>query len=474
MKIEKISAEHVPTNKRPSASQSEASLYEDAMTNGESRQGSHSNSTENITPNATFTKPITPNTTTTVENATFAIPSGNNETFQVESPDNINGTYTLPASTEVPNRKMANSHDSIMTEDRSDEDSPMPLAKSVHSVQSDPVLMKNGKQVTKKHEIFNPIVPSPVKAKVQAYERHAATGGATFMSPANLRFNSKIATPTAGSKTTTPFTLPKGSSQKFTTPVFQGTIGATLQKEKAASTSKLAHIQKKVTGTLQKQVSMSGTSRDPSVEDLKRTQAAIEEKKRLREEKQRKAQYQRDQLAKERAVRMQFAQKEKEEKAKKLMLAKQEQSQKKMDEQLRHQKVMDQKRRELQERQELEALRSKHNESLSRKVFEKSIQQAYNKKHAFDVLDTDDSTDDEGSVNKKLGPPPVWSKGRTKRFIIDEQSRVTVQAVDDFFSIKPMTPDLQQIFPTIETRKLKRNSSAVWRTPPRYSEIPKY
>jgi inner centromere protein len=97
-----------------------------------------------------------------------------------------------------------------------------------------------------------------------------------------------------------------------------------------------------------------------------------------------------------------------------------------------------------------------------------------NLKHDFLELDTDDSTDDEGKANKKHPVPPLWSKGSVRREILNEQAHINLCVIDRFFSVHPMTPDLKEIFPTIDARKLKRNSSAVWNTPPRYSEIPKY
>jgi inner centromere protein len=54
------------------------------------------------------------------------------------------------------------------------------------------------------------------------------------------------------------------------------------------------------------------------------------------------------------------------------------------------------------------------------------------------------------------------------------QANINAAVIDSFFSVKPMTPDLREIFPAIDQRRLKRNSSAVWRTPPRYSQMPKY
>lgn len=39
-----------------------------------------------------------------------------------------------------------------------------------------------------------------------------------------------------------------------------------------------------------------------------------------------------------------------------------------------------------------------------------------------------------------------------------------------------MTPDLKELFPEISEKQLRRNSSAVWNTPPRYStmDVPRY
>lgn len=54
------------------------------------------------------------------------------------------------------------------------------------------------------------------------------------------------------------------------------------------------------------------------------------------------------------------------------------------------------------------------------------------------------------------------------------QQHMSTGVIDSFFSVQPMTPDLRTIFPAIDDRFLKRNSSVLWSTPPRYSELPKY
>lgn len=118
----------------------------------------------------------------------------------------------------------------------------------------------------------------------------------------------------------------------------------------------------------------------------------------------------------------------------------------------------------------------------------------------FDMILTDDSTDDEStSASKKSKRPPlpawcssecplVWmfpivSISNLFQFLSTEEERnptirtqreIKLKVIDQFFSVAPMTADLREIFPSIDARKLKRNSSAVWRTPPRYSQMPKY
>jgi len=141
---------------------------------------------------------------------------------------------TLPTA----GKSSAPKHDSIMTEDRSeDEDFPMQPPKSVKTTTkvTDSVLMKNGKPMTKKHELFNPIIPSPVKAKVQAFEKHAATSGRGFMSPLRSHFNTKLASGTPniiGKATTTPLTLTKSNSYKYTSPAYQNSQAVVYKRKR--------------------------------------------------------------------------------------------------------------------------------------------------------------------------------------------------------------------------------------------------
>lgn len=102
--------------------------------------------------------------------------------------------------------------------------------------------------------------------------------------------------------------------------------------------------------------------------------------------------------------------------------------------------------------------------------------QHYQKIHAynFDMIESGDSTDDEGKESRKRPSPPAWSLSKNRLQYIIAQSNINSKAIDNFFSVEPRQVDLREIFPTIDDKHLRRNSSAVWNTPPRYSTMPKY
>lgn len=95
---------------------------------------------------------------------------------------------------------------------------------------------------------------------------------------------------------------------------------------------------------------------------------------------------------------------------------------------------------------------------------------AYN----FDMLESGDSTDDEGKTSSKRPTPPSWSVSQNRRAFVLAQARVSTKITDKFFSVAPHQVDLREIFPRIDEKHLRRNSSAVWNSPPRYSQLPKY
>lgn len=92
----------------------------------------------------------------------------------------------------------------------------------------------------------------------------------------------------------------------------------------------------------------------------------------------------------------------------------------------------------------------------------------------FDMLDSGDSTDDEAKTSSKKPSPPAWSLSQQRKPYIMAQSKSNTKVIDKFFSVAPLEVDLREIFPKIDEKHLRRNSSAVWNSPPRYSMLPKY
>lgn len=95
---------------------------------------------------------------------------------------------------------------------------------------------------------------------------------------------------------------------------------------------------------------------------------------------------------------------------------------------------------------------------------------AYN----FDMLESGDSTDDEAKPTTKRPPAPSWSIHQYRHPYILAQTKIDTKTIDKFFSVSPHDVDLREIFPQIDEKYLRRNSSAVWHSPPRYSTLPKY
>lgn len=185
-----------------------------------------------------------------------------------------------------------------------------------------------------------------------------------------------------------------------------------------------------------------------SQEELKKsqavaqTQAQIEERRRQREEKQRQVQLQREALEKHKREQTIQQQRERDEKFKRIMQEKEEQ---KRTEAMKKKAI-----KENQERKYAEERARKDEQGPSKPVTphgvnkddslqikmqkqimsEKSLHREHNKpetskKHhdkntySFDMLNTDDSTDDEGNLAKKRPDPPSWSKSKFIFFVIN-------------------------------------------------------
>lgn len=228
-----------------------------------------------------------------------------------------------------------------------------------------------------------------------------------------------------------------------------------------------------------------------SNEDLRKNQTPsfnqLEEKRRQREEKQRQVQLQREAIEKQKREQTLQQQREREEKFRKIMQEKEdakrmEAHKKKMIKENQEKKYAEEKARKDDFAVPKEPQSASKDDSLYIKmqkqiILEKTLSQKKKvdkNTYSFEMLCTDDSTDDESHPSKKRPEPPIWSKKQVRSKLIFVQSYANSNVMDKLFSSHPINVNLKEIFPTIDARKLIRNSSAVWNTPPRYSQMPKY
>ncbi|XP_045519628.1 inner centromere protein isoform X3 [Pieris brassicae] len=79
------------------------------------------------------------------------------------------------------------------------------------------------------------------------------------------------------------------------------------------------------------------------------------------------------------------------------------------------------------------------------------------------------NSDEEAEPERR--PDPEWSTSKNRHRQACIQNRLKTSDIDKLFSVREQTADLREIFPTIDRSRLKRTSSAVWRTPPRLPAV---
>ncbi|XP_055313027.1 inner centromere protein-like [Sitodiplosis mosellana] len=322
---------------------------------------------------------------------------------------------------------------SIMTEDDSD---------------SDTGTRKYNGLKTKKNpkELFNPCTSKPnIKQRVEAFE--------------------KLQTP-----------------QKETR-----TRAARVESEKSKLTYGSAHTRTNSATRYAQSIPKPVLTKSQSVEEIrKKAQAVADEKKKKQDDKLRKAQQLREAQDREKAEKQRKLLQEKEQRAREKEKQKQQEELLRLQEQKRKEAEREQKRKEAQLAKKAAADRKEQEHYLRVLAEKKAMQEQLKlnkmkaeeqrKKNAynFDMLDSGDSTDDEGKTSSKRPTPPSWSTSHNRYAFVMAQARVSTKITDKFFSVAPHEVDLREIFPSIDEKYLRRNSSAVWNSPPRYSLLPKY
>ncbi|XP_033153954.1 inner centromere protein [Drosophila mauritiana] len=411
-------------------------------------------------PSVAAVAPPAVNETVTISNATLVLgpaptsdspigPAGD-ATFEVHSSDK---------------KEPLSKQDSLLTEDESVEEK-LPTTKLLSSI-------KAIKLPTRTHELFNPLLQSPVKMRVEAFEN--AANAQNGMRPKR----GKDVQGTPGSNNTPKIgKLPAPTVGRFFTPTQTTStlpLSSAQPKKGPASASKATSLLKTATGTNLRSVNSTSTktlSRENSGDDFRKgLHNLAEERKKLREQKHQQAAQQREAKERERAERMAKLAAER---------AKKQEERKRIEERKRQE--LEELQRKMRQQEEAEALKKAKLKELEQQKLQqltgakpkKMLPPPPKTKYTWEMLHEDDSTDDEGKVTHKRPPAPTWSRSHVRGEAIAMQSHCPTDIIDSFFSVAPTTPDLKQIFPNIDPSQLKRNSSVLWSTPPRYSELPKY
>ncbi|SPP73117.1 uncharacterized protein LOC117581231 [Drosophila guanche] len=403
------------------------------------------------------------NETMTLSNATMVLGPAPNDVSPSIAP--ADATFEVISNKRQPAMPEAEpKRNSLLTEDESLDDRVVPVAKFLSNVKT--MKLPPGRP----HELFNPLLQSPVKMRVEAFE-NAAIAQSKVRAPRAKN----TGTPGTGTSNITPKIgkLQPPTVGRFYTPTQTSSalpVSAVQPKKAPMSASKATTLLKTATGTNLKSTNSTSSktlSRENSGDDFRKgLHTLAEERKKLREQKHLQAAQQREAKEKERAKQAAERAKVREER-------------KKLEERKRLE--LEELHRKMRQQEEAEALKKAKQRELEQQKLaqltgakKKMLPPPPKTKYTWDMLHEDDSTDDEGKVTHKRPPAPTWSRSHVRAEMVAMQSHCPTDIIDSFFSVAPTTPDLKQIFPNIDPSQLKRNSSVLWSTPPRYSELPKY
>ncbi|CAH0562049.1 unnamed protein product [Brassicogethes aeneus] len=414
--------------------------------------------------NATYV--ATNNTVDT--NSTYVASTDNANKTNTPS-NNINTTVVIPNPSVIQNA--AGQQDDLMTDDDSDiEIKKRPKAKPKSKKKS------SGDVKT----IFNPFEPSPVKKKVEAFEKLGESSGipvsnkfkgkrdVSGLKSGSVKETSRLYTPTTTSRVV-PGAVKEAS--KTYTPTASKFV------PKVCSTTK---INKGVSGMSGNESILSGKT----VSEVKATQAEYRERKRREAEALKK----KEELRKKREEAQIKAQENKEREKQRFMeqqrLKEERTKQVKAEKEEKINKMKEEhERKRLQAKEKAVAIKQAKEKEEALRAEEKRKAQLLEQKAKAKLnlpkymttpaplLPTEDCYDSDDERSKKKIQISWCSYQNIK------ESQIVMHIVGEackntFFCRQAITPDLQDIFGTMESHKLKRTSSAVWRKPPRYTLMP--
>ncbi|XP_044263808.1 inner centromere protein [Tribolium madens] len=416
----------------------------------------------------------------------------NNATFIAASThdvcvDNFNSTVVV-TNPKIVNTLVPKTIDDLMTDDESEEET---TKKNQWT--------KTGTIPKRPKQIFSPFEQSPVKKKVQAFEKLQEDADAIPVRITRTKTRNQAKEKEleeAQEQNQTELKSNVKEKAKMFTPLTSKFIpkaaSTTGKSKKILNSSSCDNLLAKNSTTLKSSQAeyreIEIRRREKEQEALKKREAILqaqtEEKRRKREEKQLKAQQQREALEKEKQKvleaqrvkderhRLHIAEQEekklrlKEEHEKKRLLAKKRAiEQKKLEEE----KMVEEERKAA----ELAAKLAKRDDVIAKMVQNQKERKPIYFRETAPPLPSNDCYDSDSEECKTRDILlQNWEKEANVIQMLKCISAEGQAIKNTFFSIQARTPDLQDILENIEPKKLKRTSSAVWHKPPRFTMIP--
>ncbi|KAK2585796.1 hypothetical protein KPH14_010401 [Odynerus spinipes] len=201
---------------------------------------------------------------------------------------------------------------------------------------------------------------------------------------------------------------------------------------------------------------------------------------REKEEKAKLAQHvqekQREEMERKRLAQLQRAQ-EKEEKRKQeehqrlQRLLEQEEAERLLAEQRRREQEVERRREaeaRAQQQATIEAMRLKA-QLLTGQAKNKQMTTNKHQGPVTYILDSEPDDDDSDDESRPKHVIPYWAQLHVRKAQLAMQRHIPQICVYKFFDTRKCTPDLTVLFIGIDRSRLMRTSSAIWKTPPRYS-----
>ncbi|XP_030764342.1 calponin homology domain-containing protein DDB_G0272472 [Sitophilus oryzae] len=306
-----------------------------------------------------------------------------------------------------------------------------------------PPKTKHGKSAK---EVFSPYEKTTLKKKVEAFEKLQRPKEMASKLIPNL-------------KSTTPSVKEKA---KLFTPIGSKFLPSSSSTSKVPRMISHSSIN---TDSFQAMKSAQKESREKRMQEKEQAlmkkeamlHAQAEAKKKLNEEKQLKAQQQRKAIEAEKLKQIELH-KQKEERLRQREQEKAEYLQKK--------KIEAEKQR-LAQKKKIQELHAQREEFLAEQSRNPPIYMT-TKPPMLPTADCYDSDD----ANYKKVKPPSWCSDQYARTMQLAMLAAGDKIKNTLFCRHPQTPDLKEIFQSIDPVKLKRTSSILWRKPPRYTMMP--